>query len=250
MTSPGKPAQNPPVSRRTSRVLLLCGAIGASLFVVVALVEGALRPGYDAIRLPISLLSLSDQGWIQTFNFRMCGALMVIFAVGLWLRTSSWGTEAKLGAAFVALFGLGLVGAGLFPADPGGGYPPGARVGSTDTGTLHDVASLVVFVSLAVAAGSYGRAFAFRGKQVWAWYSVATAALVVICFALMFYAFFGRNDLTPVGGLIQRAVVLVGWLWVTLLAIHLIRLEAGTARRAAGAEQQSDARDGSRRNGQ
>ncbi|HET9110712.1 MAG TPA: hypothetical protein VFN78_07805, partial [Ktedonobacterales bacterium] len=38
--------------------LVSCGGIGALLFTVVYLLEGATRPGYDALRQPISALSL------------------------------------------------------------------------------------------------------------------------------------------------------------------------------------------------
>ena len=49
--------------------LLIGGVIGPVLFVVVFLMEGATRPGYDPMRMFVSLLSLSDLGWQQIANF-------------------------------------------------------------------------------------------------------------------------------------------------------------------------------------
>ena len=42
------------------------GAIG---FVIVFLVEGAVRSGYDPVRLVVSYLSLGDGGWVQVATF-------------------------------------------------------------------------------------------------------------------------------------------------------------------------------------
>jgi hypothetical protein len=63
--------------------LLLGGLVGPPLFVAVALIEGATRPGYDPIRHPLSLLALGEWGWIQSTNFVGLGALAVAFVLGL-----------------------------------------------------------------------------------------------------------------------------------------------------------------------
>jgi Protein of unknown function (DUF998) len=209
------------MNRRLTRVLLWCGAIGPPLFVIVALIEGATRPGYDAIRLPISLLALGDMGWIQTINFLVLGLLMIGFAIGLWIVERGLG---KPGAVLIAVFGLGLVLVSFFPGDPGGGYPPGVRPTSTSTGTVHDLGTLLIFVALFAACLVFARAFAKEGERRWSRYSAATAAAVAIGFVLMFAAFSANNGLTRYGGLIQRATVVVGWTWITLLAIRALRI--------------------------
>jgi len=211
------------MSRRSTNLLLWCGAVGAPLFIVVFLVEGATRAGYDPVRLPISLLSLGERGWTQTLNFILDGVLLVAFAIGLRQSLSSTGRAATWGPILIGVLGVGVVCAGLFPTDPGGGYPPGVHPSATSTVTLHDVATLVVFSSLAAAAFVMGQAFAGQGQRAWAWYSRATGAIVVLGFVLIVVAFNGSNDLTRVGGLIQRAAVIAGWTWIALLAIHQIR---------------------------
>ena len=177
------------------------------------MIEGATRTGYDPIRLPISLLSLGELGWMQVANFLVFGALEMAFAIGL--ARSSAGTS---GPMLIGVFGGAVVAAGLFAADPGGGYPPG-RPAPSGTGTLHDLATLVVFGSLVAAAAVFAHSFARAGRRAIAWYSAATAVAVAIGFAVIIAAFNGTGEVSRVGGLIQRLVVVIGWLWLTLLAV-------------------------------
>src|SRR6478672_10701598 len=163
------------MDRRSTRVLLWCGALGGPLFVIVALVEGSTRTGYDALRLPISLLSLGPLGWTQTANFIVGGGLMIAFAVGLSRSLSPSGWPSRVGPILLTLFGLGLVGAGIFPADPGGGYPPGVGgSGSSGTGTQHDLSTLLVFGALVASSVVIGAHFAAVGQTGWAAYSILT----------------------------------------------------------------------------
>jgi hypothetical protein len=210
---------------RLIHVLLACGIVWPPVFLGVVLVEGATRPAYDAIRLPLSLLALTDAGWTQTLNFILSGCLAIAFAVGVRLLGPRW---PRAGATLLALVGVGLTGAGLFTASPGGGYPPGVRAGSSGT-DLHDVATLLVFGGLIAAALVFGRWFAREGRRGWAGASFLTAGLVAIGFVLMIAAFSARNDLSPVGGLIQRVTVAIAWTWLVLLALHMWRAPVSPA---------------------
>ena len=107
-----------------TRLLLACGAVGPPLFIVAFLVEGATRAGYSPLRHPVSSLSIGDYGWTQRLNFVVTGLLIIAFALGLRpaLRRYGAGIWAPL---LVGLVGLGLIGAGVFVADPLSGYPPG-----------------------------------------------------------------------------------------------------------------------------
>src|SRR5215467_2334567 len=111
----------------STEFLLLSGVIGPLLFFVVLLIEGATRPGYNAIQMQGSYLALTDQGWEQIANFIVCGSLIIAFAIGL-RRIWPTGKASVWGPRLVGLFGLGLVLAGVFVADPGGGYPPGTPI--------------------------------------------------------------------------------------------------------------------------
>src|SRR4029453_1393822 len=98
-------------------------------------------------------------------------------------------------------FGAAAIAAGLFVADPGGGYPPSAPR-SSGSGTLHDLATLVVFGALIAAAAVFARSFGSGGRVAWAWYSALTAALVTAGFLATFAAFNGAGPIAGVGGLV------------------------------------------------
>jgi Protein of unknown function (DUF998) len=212
--------------RQANRLLLACGVIGPPLFVIVFLIEGATRPGYSAWRHYVSQLSLGEGGWMQIANFLVCGLLSLCFALGL-RRTLQGGTGATWGPLLLAIFGLGLIVAGIFVTDPALGYPPGAPprppglvTHATLHGSIHGLAGLVVFSSVAAACFVLARRFAsepaWRG---WAPYSVVTGVLV----AVFFVASLATAPL-PGGpsGLLQRLAIVAGWGWIALLAARLL----------------------------
>ena len=62
---------------RLGRILLWCGVVGPAFFVVSFLVQGAVRPGYDPLRHPVSSLSLGGgAAWVQPATFLITGLLV------------------------------------------------------------------------------------------------------------------------------------------------------------------------------
>ena len=59
------------------------GILAPAIFVGVFTVEGAIRNGYDPMRMYISALSLGNRGWLQISNFIVLGLLLFIFTLGL-----------------------------------------------------------------------------------------------------------------------------------------------------------------------
>jgi hypothetical membrane protein len=88
--------------------LLTGGSIGPVLFVVVFLLEGATRPGYDPMRMHVSLLSLSDLGWQQIANFVVSGALILGGAAGL-RRVLTAGPGSRWGPILIGVAGVGMM---------------------------------------------------------------------------------------------------------------------------------------------
>lgn len=140
--------------------LLLTGLAATSSFVLVLLVEGALRPGYDPIYHTGSELELGDRGWIQRTNFIVMSAGTFAFAAGVQRSLDSTG-----GPVLLVVFGSGLIIAGVFPPDPVRGYPPGApvdREADLSRGArIHDVSGPVMFLAL------LGRHRAGRSASRW-----------------------------------------------------------------------------------
>lgn len=195
-------------------LLLVAGVVGAAVFVVTFLVDGATRPGYRPRYHPVSALALGPRGWIQTTNFVVCGILITASAVGI--HRSDAGL---LLAAAIAVFGLSLVASGIFAMDPMRGYPPGAPAGTPAATSrrhrLHDWAGVVVFTSLPVAAGIAAFTLDATG---WSIYSALTA--VAATGALVAFGTAWEHD-HPLTGLSQRAAITIGWTWLAATCWHL-----------------------------
>ena len=217
-------------SPRASRLLIACGAIGPILFILVFLVEGATRPGYSAWHNFVSDLSQSDQGWMQIANFLLCGMLMLCFALGLRQMLRS-GKGAVWGPLLLGIFGLSLLIAGLFVTDPSLGYYPPGTSSSTHTlhGTIHGANAPLAFGSLTIAIFVLARRFASdRAWRGWALYSLVTGILLVGSFiACLVVAVLDQNGSLPnsPAGLLERIAIIIGWGWIALLALRLLRQE-------------------------
>ncbi|WP_248959218.1 DUF998 domain-containing protein [Sphaerisporangium perillae] len=207
------------------RVLLACGAVGPPLFVLAFLVEGATRhAGYDPLRYPVSSLAIGPSGWTQTANFLVTGALLLAFSFGLRpaVRRYGGGVWAPL---LIGLVSIGLIGAGVFVTDPVNGYPEGTPMVPVKTmsGTLHDLFSALVFLGLPVACLVLAYRFWVSRHRAWAGYSAGTAVAFLGCFVLTSMGFARDPVFMPVGGLLQRLTLAIGWAWLTLLALYLLR---------------------------
>lgn len=212
---------------KTTRFLIAGGAIGPLLFILVFLIEGATRPGYSAWHNYVSQLSLSNQGWMQILNFLVCGLLTLCFAIGL-RKVLLPGKGSLWGPILLGVFGLGLIVAGLFVTDPSLGYPLGTHGSGPQTlhGIIHGVAGLIVFSSVAAASFVLARHFVGDPQwKGWAIYSFVTGVLI----AVFFIASTAASTLDERGvlsgapiGLLQRVSIIVGWGWITLLAIRLL----------------------------
>ncbi|HEV2655478.1 MAG TPA: DUF998 domain-containing protein [Ktedonobacteraceae bacterium] len=213
------------------KFLLACGAIGPLLFIIVFLIEGATRPGYSAWRDFVSDLGLSNQGWMQVANFLVCGLLTLGCAVGLRLVLRT-GKGSVGGPLLLGMFSMGLIMAGLFTTDPNLGYPPGSPTNGHQTlhGTLHGIAGIIVFFSVGIASLIMARRFAGDPRwKGWAAYSILTGIVVIVFFIASTVASVldatGTLPNSPTG-LLQRIAIIVGWGWVALLAIQLLRRRA------------------------
>ncbi len=189
------------------------------------LVEGATHTRYDPLRQPVSSLALGDWGWIQSANFIVAGLLTLAFAAGL-RRALRLGKGSTLGPLLVGVWAVGLLGAGVFVTDPVSGYPPGTPdrlSGNSWHGALHDLFSLLGFVALAAACFVFGRRFAGRGNRGWALYSAISGVVFAVAFVLSSAGFAQVEGLVDLAGLLQRVAVVVGFGWLTLLALRSLR---------------------------
>lgn len=226
LVSSATPARPP---RRPNR-LLFSGLLAGPLFVGTFLLAGAFRDGYDPMRHPVSSLSLGPGGWVQIINFLAAGLLSIAFAAGL-RRSLRPGPGSAAGPLLIAVWGIGLVGAGVFVTDPVSGYPAGtpAEPGAASrSGLLHDmVFSLPAFAGLAAAMVVFAYAFARRHATGWAVYSGLSGAAFLVLFLLTSAGFDQDPRWVAAAGLLQRLTVGIGWLWLGLLAVR--QISAGSA---------------------
>ena len=139
-------------STRVTRSLAGYGVIAGPVYVGVSLAQALTRDGFDLGRHAWSQLAIGDWGWIQTANLVATGLMSLAFSVAL-RRTLVGGRGGRSVPVLVAVFGLGVLLAGVFPADPAGGYPVGMATPTTPTlhGMLHLMTSGVGFLALAAA---------------------------------------------------------------------------------------------------
>jgi hypothetical membrane protein len=210
----------------TNRGLLWCGVAAGPLFLAVSTQAGLLRPEYSLARHPVSSLSLTGSGGFQVLNFLLTGALLTAFAVGAHRELTRTGRPGPV-PWLLGLCGIGLLGAGLFRTDPVSGYPPGTphELVYTPLGVLHDSASALFFFGLPLACVLYALRVAADRRWVVAAYSVLTAVVFFACFVWAGAGFQQNPELVAVAGLYQRASLLVGFTWTTVLALLLLRSE-------------------------
>jgi Protein of unknown function (DUF998) len=210
----------PPAARPR---LLTCGLLAGPLFVVAFFVEGVVRDGYDPMRHPVSSLALGPGGWQQVLTFVVCGILTVGFALGL-RQSLRPGPGACFGPLLVGVWGVGLIGAGLFATDPVSGYPAGTPpkpAAYSWHGFLHDmVFSLPAFAAMAAAMVVLGYAFLRRRSPGWAVYSLLSAFVFLALFLMAGVGFDQNATLVDTAGLWQRLSVGVCWVWLFALAVR------------------------------
>ncbi|MBF6441830.1 DUF998 domain-containing protein [Nocardia farcinica] len=146
---------------------MAAGVAAAPLFVVVWFGQAMTRAGFDPVRHPVSLLSLGALGWIQIAGFVVTGALVMVFATGLRDALGS-GSGRRAGPILVFLMGVGLVVAGVFPADAGAGFPPGAPEGAPSPswhGVLHEIGFVLAQFAWPATCVVFTRRFFASGQR-------------------------------------------------------------------------------------
>jgi hypothetical membrane protein len=206
---------------RTTRSLLGYGVVAGPLFVVVALAQALTRDGFDLSKHAWSLLANGELGWIQITNFILTGLMTLAAAVGL-RRALMSGRGRTWAPLLIAIYGLSVIGAGLFRADPAQGFPVGTPETTTISwhGMLHFMVGGVGFLCLIAACFVLASRFAGDGRHGLAWFSRITGVVFLAGFAGIASGSHGPTTLAFV------AAVLTTWAWMTTVSVHLYRTAA------------------------
>jgi hypothetical protein len=209
----------------TTRLLLACGIAAGPIYVLVGVIEAFTRSGFDPTRDDLSVLANGDFGWVHISLLIGTGILTVAGAVGT-RRAMGHGRGSTWGPLLIGLYGLGLIGAGLFSADPARGFPPGTPADAHAVswhGVMHLISGGIGFLGLIAACGVFASRFRTLKENGWAAYSVATGVLFLA-------AFFGIASGSSQSGTILVVVVLafslavvLGWAWVSAIMTRLLK---------------------------
>jgi Protein of unknown function (DUF998) len=162
---------------------------------------------------------------MQTANFIVTGLLTLAFAFGLRRTLQSRG-GSTWGPLLIGAIAIGLLGAGLFVTDPLNGYPPGTPnlpLQYSVPGRLHRLFSALFFLGLPIACFVFARLFARWGERRWAIYSVITSIAFMVMFIVTSAGFAQVAGLVNYAGLFQRITLTIGWAWLTLLAVYMLK---------------------------
>ncbi len=209
---------------KLTRVLLLCGVVAGPLYVIVGAIEMLTRPGFDPTRHDLSLMSNGDWGWIHISLLILTGLLTIAGAVGM-RRVLRGGRGGTWGPILLGIYGLGLIGAGFFTADPALGFPPGTLADAHAVswhGLLHFICGGIGFLGLIAACFVFARRFAARRQRGWAAYCVATGVIYLAAFAGIAV---GSNSVGVIMTIVILAfsvAVVLGWAWVSAMAVKLL----------------------------
>ncbi|MGY1707262.1 DUF998 domain-containing protein [Geodermatophilus sp. SYSU D00697] len=204
-----------------TRSLLGYGPLAGAVYLTSGLVQALTRDGFDLTRHSLSLLANGPLGWIHVATLIVTGLMTVAAAAGV-RRALSGGRLGSGVAGLLTGYGLSLVAAGAFVADPMDGFPVGTPAGApvevSLSGVLHLAAGGIGSGCLVAAAAVMARRFATEGRRGWARASVVTAAVVLAGFLGVAS---GSTSSWAVLGL--WVGVVVGWGWIAAVSVHLYR---------------------------
>jgi hypothetical protein len=208
------------------RLSALMGIVAAPLDILFILAVGMLRSNYNGITSVASLLGVPGTpyaGLISSWWF-LYGSMLVFFAVGLLWSMPAAHRVRWIGPLLIATFGLfDGIGSALFPCDPG-------CAGVSLTGKAHVLVSAVGTTALVPAP--FFCWLGWRADQRWkairtfSWF-VQIGAILLLIFLLLARLKGVADYLNGYGGLLQRLLYAVYYIWLVPIGVRMYRL-AGT----------------------
>ena len=204
-------------AQRVTKSLLGYGVLAGVVFETSILVQGLTRYGFRIAHDDASLLSNGPLGWIQVATFLLAGAMTIAAAAGMRRAMAS-----RWAPRLIALYGAGLVGAGIFSADPADGFGPGAPLGKAAHVSWHGAGHLIAggigFAALIAACFVVARYFSRRGRRGLALYSRVTGVAFAMAFAGIATGSSSSAVVLPF-----YAAVLAAFTWLAIVSVHLYR---------------------------
>jgi hypothetical protein len=202
-----------------TKSLLGYGVIAGPIYVTVSLAQALTREGFDLSRHAWSQLSNGDLGWLQITNFVLVGVMTVAGAIGLG-RALRGGLGATWAARLLAVYGVSLIAAGAFRADPGGGFPVGSPTEAVISwhGMVHFLAGGVGFLAFFGACLVVARRYAAEHRPGWALFSRIAGVWLLVAFVGV-----AAGAGASVTILAFVTAVILAWTWLTAAALDRYR---------------------------
>jgi hypothetical membrane protein len=215
-TAPVTPRTCSPEGRVT-RSLLGYGPLAGAVFAGSIFIQGLTRRGFSIPHDDASLLANGPLGWIQIATFLVAGAMTIAAAVGVHRALPS-----RWAPRLIALYGAGLMAAGVFRADPADGFGPGAPAGRAVHvswhGDGHLIAASIGFVAVTAACFVVARYVSRAGHRGLAIYSRITGVVFLAAFAGV-----TTGSSSPAIVLPFYAAVTAVFSWLAVVCVHLYR---------------------------
>lgn len=200
-----------------TRSMLGWGIVAGPFYLLIGVIHALLRPGFDFTEHALSLLILTETGWIQRGNLILVGAMVMVAAWGFG-RTVTGPARARTVQVLIAIYGVSLVGSGVFAPDPVAGFPAGAEATASLSGILHLAFGGIGFVVLGVAAFAFSGWCRSRG-------SGRGRLLCLLAGLVVLIGFGGGAALStmPVGVLLLWIAVVTGFSWLAGASVYAYR---------------------------
>jgi hypothetical membrane protein len=180
--------------------------VGSVMFVLLMIVEQALRPGYSDLSNTISDLGVDTNSWsyswMFTFSVIVLGLLTLVAAYAL---SRVLGKPARTGAILFGLSGIGSIGVGVFNED--------AYI------LPHSIFALDAFITSALALLFLASVLASQWGSIYARFSRLCGIISLVSLVLFIVSVGG----SAYSGLLERIVVAPGLLWSIIIGLRLWR---------------------------
>jgi hypothetical protein len=200
------------------RKIFLLGLFAPVLFIFTALLGGALRPGYSHVADTVSeLFSPGSPNRVLLTSLHALFAIsLILFGFGLLQFVRGAAAYRRIGvwaaAIFILVGILNLLTATVFPQDPWVSPP-------TFAGEMHMIVSGIITLLSILYMLLFGIWLSRTGiaKAFWI-YSLATIAGAIVA-----GGWFAANYGSPLMGITERVAMLVGFQWIIILSLLVIR---------------------------
>ncbi|MBL7717859.1 MAG: DUF998 domain-containing protein [Flavipsychrobacter sp.] len=199
-----------------TRLLLLSGAVGSLLFIVVFIYLGQFQPGGAVLKHTVSTMVYGRQGGLQIGSFLVSGTLFLLFAMGVYKALVS--ERRRLIALQFATAGTGLVLMGIFPTHIGYGSVP-------LTAWIHHGCALALFVSLPLACYRLIPELRKYGHSRMAEFSSRALPGVLMFFVFTVLGIFNVQPFSEGIGIFQRLAIGIGFTWVAVVSLFFTKVK-------------------------